>query len=111
MAARHPVASAAGAHAMTDEEKREISQFVTDAQALTLNAVSQSLAVVVARLAWHVDAHEKLRTDLREFLRDFKPDKPEDQTSVMMHSMMSVVLRQMLLRLSEIPDLENPQND
>lgn len=96
---------------MTDEEKREISQFVTDAQALTLSALSQSLAVVVARLAWHVHAHEKLRADLRDFLRDFKPDRPDDQTSVMMHSMMTAVMRQMLLRLSEIPDLENPPND
>lgn len=96
---------------MTDEEKREISQFVTDAQALTLNAVSQALAVVTARLAWHVDAHEKLRADLRDFLRDFKPDVPGDKLSEAMHSMIDTVLRQHLLRLSEIPDLENPPDD
>ncbi len=107
---RH-VACVAGDKCMTDDEKQQIAQLVMDAQGLTISAVSQAMAVVVARLAWHVHAHEKLRADLKEFLRDFAPDKPGDPGNELMHSMIEAVLRKILLRLSEIPDLENPPNE
>ena len=96
---------------MTDEEKQQIVQLVMDAQGVTVSAVSQAMAIVVARLAWHVHSHEKLRADLKEFLRDFAADKPGDTTSELMHSMIEAMLRKILLRLSEIPDLENPPSD
>ncbi len=44
---------------MTDDEKQQIAQLVMDAQGLTVSAVSQAMAIVVARLAWHVHSHEK----------------------------------------------------
>ena len=93
---------------MTDDEKQQIVKLVMDSQAMTLSAVSQAMAIVAARLAWHVGSHEKLRADLRTFLRDFTPDDPDDATGVRMHSMVDAVLRNILQRLSEIPDLENP---
>lgn len=96
---------------MTEDEKRDIEKFVGDTQAMTVSAVAQAMAIVLARLAWHLGSHEKLRADLRTFLRDFAPDRPEDATSVRMHAMMDAILRQSLLRLSEIPDLENPPPD
>ena len=96
---------------MTEEEKKQIAQLVLDAQALTVSAVSQAMAIVVARLAWHVHSHEKLRADLKDFLRDFAPDKPGDPGNELMHSMIESILRNTLLRLSEIPDLENPPGD
>lgn len=96
---------------MTDDDKKQIAQLVMDAQGLTVSAVSQAMAIVVARLAWHVHSHEKLRADLKDFLRDFAPDKPVDAGSELMHSMIEAILRKTLLRLSEIPDLENPPND
>jgi len=96
---------------MTDDDKKQIAQLVMDAQGLTVSAVSQALAIVVARLAWHVHAHEKLRADLKDFLRDFAPHKPADAGSELMHSMIEAMLRTILLRLSEIPDLENPPSD
>ena len=96
---------------MTEEEKKQIAQLVLDAQALTVSAVSQAMAIVVARLAWHVHSHEKLRADLKDFLRDFAPDKPDDPGNELMHSMIESILRNTLLRLSEIPDLENPPGD
>ena len=96
---------------MTEEEKQQIAQLVMDAQGLTISAVSQAMAIVVARLAWHVHSHEKLRADLKEFLRDFAPDKPGASRNELRHSMIEAMLRKMLLRLSEIADLENPPND
>lgn len=93
---------------MTEEEKRDIEKFVGDTQAMTVSAVGQATSIVLARLAWHLGAHEQLRADLRNFLRDFAPDRPGDAASVRMHSMIDAILRQSLLRLSEIPDLEDP---
>ena len=96
---------------MTDDEKQQLAKLVMDSQAMTLSAVSQAMAIVVARLAWHVGSHEKLRADLRTFLLDFTSDDPDDATGVRMHSMVDAVLRNILQRLSEIPDLENPPSD
>lgn len=96
---------------MTDDDKQRIEQFVDDAQRMTLSALAQANALALARLAWHTGAHEKLRADLRAFLRDFAPDRPDDPVSTRLHAMIDAALRQMLLRLAEIPDLENPSAD
>lgn len=96
---------------MTPDERQEITQFVARAQEQTLGAVAQAMAVVVARLAWHVNQHEALRADLREFVRDFRPDPAGGAEGERMHSMIDATLRTLLTRLSEIPDLENPPPD
>lgn len=96
---------------MTPEEKREIGQYVMDMQSRTLSAVTQAVSIAMARLAWRSGQHEGLRGDLRDFLREFKPDKPDDPENRLMHQMIEHVLRGVLLRLSEIPDLENPPED
>lgn len=93
---------------MTEDDKHAIETFVSEAQRMTLAALAQANAIAFARLAWHGGHHEKLRADLRRFLSEFKPDHPDDPVSMRMHAMIEAALRQMLLRLSEIPDLENP---
>ncbi|MBL8383815.1 MAG: hypothetical protein JNM90_12100 [Burkholderiales bacterium] len=96
---------------MTPEEREEITQLVKGAQEQVLAAVAQANAVVVARLAWHTRQHESLRADLRAFVRDFRPDPAAGAAGARLHSMIDATLRTLLLRLSEIPDLENPADD
>lgn len=94
---------------MTEDDKHAIETFVGDAQQMTLAALAQANAIAIARLAWHAGHHEKLRADLRAFLAGFKPDRPDDPAALRLHAMIEAAMRQMLLRLSEIPDLENPE--